>query len=219
MRRIRNTNNKNNSKLLTILLKEWDQTIEEAKIYFEADKDIIKQTILLTITVFASIVLFVTSDKINNDLKVSIYPTYLLVPVLYLTLSVYSYYHTFLRYMISKYWLENLFPRLEYLVQNSSSTIDKGISNNNSEKSLKFLQYQSYYRQNLNIPFKIGIFLYRSMPVLLGLISSLVYLIFVIPALKDNPQFAKYISPGLQTIILGFLLFCFFIYNSCVGNF
>ena len=37
---------------LDVALKEWEQTIEEAKIYFEGEKEIIKQTILVSLTSF-----------------------------------------------------------------------------------------------------------------------------------------------------------------------
>jgi hypothetical protein len=193
---------------LDVALKEWQQTIDEAKIYVEGEKEIIKQTILVSLSTILGLIYFFASDKINNTILLKSAPAFFVIPFIYFCLSVYSFYQTYGRYMISKYWTEELFPKIENLLKNLSKDKWKEYEPLFSS-DLKFLRYQIHYRENLIFPFLIGIFLYRVIPIFFGIVSTIAYLLFLCNSSLQFKTQKLFISYNLQ-LWIGFLfLFAF----------
>jgi hypothetical protein len=185
--------NQNIEHYLEVALKEWQQTIDEAKIYFEGEKEIIKQTILVSLSTILGLIYFFASDKITPVLIIKSSPAFIIIPFIYFCLSVYSFYQTYYRFMISKYWTEELFPRIENLMDELSKEKWQ-VYESLFASNLKFMRYQIHYRENLKFPFIVGIFLYRVIPIIFGLISSIAYIKFLCGSKKKFFDIEVFIS-------------------------
>jgi hypothetical protein len=200
--------------ILSVLIQEWNHTIGEAKTCLEGEKEIIKHTILITLTVFASILYFFSSDKLDINEKLAFSPFFILILAIYLGLTIYSFSQTFYRYMISRYWIEELFPKIEKLLISSTSlkTQIKNISPKKSS-STHLLRWQNFYRENSSKKMIFALIGYRGIPLFWGLFFSIIYLIYLLMN-YNNSCLSIYFPVWIQLALCLVVLFSFIILFS-----